>query len=92
MTIPANLTHVEAGVFLQAVAERMVVEDVCFDAALDGCSDEVIERRICGLLTYVIDVPAEVDWVQAARDRAAELMQLTGQEAVEFVTLKGTAP
>ncbi len=74
MTIPANLTHAEVGAFLQAVGLEMRERDLAFDAALDGCSDDILCNSIIGAL-----------YDPCTWDRAKEILALTGEEAINFV-------
>lgn len=84
MTIPANLTHAEVGIFLQAVGLVMERHDVCFDAALDGCNEDDMVRNISTDLFNLMD-PATIGWRELVTVRAKELLTLTGEEAVNFI-------
>ena len=72
--IPPNLTHAEVGAFLSAVGEQMIERDLCAEAVLDGHSDQAMTDDL---------------WVHygVAEERIPELLQLTLQEAIEFVRL-----
>ncbi len=75
--IPPNLTNAEVGIFLQAVGRQMTSRDLCFEAALDGASALEMQNDIVGML--------HADGDDDCQERAAQLIDLTGHEAVNFI-------
>lgn len=82
MTIPKNLTNVEVGIFLKAVGDHMATHNVCFGAALDESGRDDLHRKIASDLDGQIEGE---NWRELSNQRANELLQLTGEEAVAFV-------
>lgn len=81
MTIPKDLKHEEVGVLLQAVGQEMYFRNLSFGAALeDGHSHAAIVENMVGELDS-LDCPD-------SRKRAHELLQLTGEEIINFNELE----
>jgi hypothetical protein len=87
MTIPANLTHAEAGAFLMAVGEHMVDHDVCASAVL--APDMLADDAYLKILADDLWRAAFGGGQDLVDGRAEEILtNLTLEEAIAFVRIK----